>query len=297
MQTVTASDYRVRDWPRHEHRRLPFSFHPVEIGLAPDDVSPPVRDPGFIAWRLSAHYLLEPIWPHLATLEPGDVESLQGFVIRLGLDELVAWGISPERTSRVQEVWRPIQGLTSRERSLPHRIPIDHLARAWQDEIVQLAVAQELESIRKAMTLAAEAEGADEALDTLWNRSPHLLLGGVDLVPEPVSPIDDTPALLTIVETPRHIFDRARLELVDHLLGDGLPKFCTGCGVAFIGARTDQEYHNTECRRRAYGRQHNRTDRRRAYQKMYGRLRRGQITEDQFETWCQKNNFQRRRRR
>jgi hypothetical protein len=299
MKIRRATDHPPANWTRTSRPLKPYTFHSIKIvdHEETNDTPSPRND----EWRLSATHLREPIHSHLLKIVPGDNDSIIAFATRLGLDELISWGmdLDPEylRDPWLQlfdDISHPINGVAHVKES--------HLIEAWGIGSTVEAFREDLTALDEAYRYFAD-HGADQALlffqdywkpthadadlDTWSFPTPTLRL-----VTWPIQPIDDDQPTLTIVEAPNHIFDRAWIELYDALQRDGVPTICPECDVPFIGQRKGQRFCGRGCQDKRP-----RTDEQREYERMYQRMRRGAITQDEFSAWQQRTGRPARDRR
>jgi hypothetical protein len=213
------------------------------------------------------------------------------FAERLGLDELMIWGMGLE-DSGLDEPWHQIYRDLSKLTDGVANVPRAHIVEAWT--AARQVFADERTRLEEAYRYSAQSEGADATIlflrDHIRSRTGNLKSQmfphpEIDLVTWPIKPVDDAETL-AIVEAPNGIFARAWLELYDDLQVSGAPKLCSGCQTPFIGVRDDQEYCTRECQLRTHGRtRRSRDSYRREYESMYKKMKRGTITDAEFESW------------
>jgi endogenous inhibitor of DNA gyrase (YacG/DUF329 family) len=277
---------------------MPYTFHPVRVvdGDTPTATHSP--ELSVRGWQLAAHHLKGPIHAHLMKLVPGSYDSIVAFAEKLGLDELIAWGMTLD-DDYLAEPWHQLyDDMGSLDDGIA-TIPAIHLLEAWGLGSQTEAFTQEQTRLREAYQHAADY-GADETI--LFQRDywrvayPEANLESssfpkpeITLVTWPVEPIDpmDRGEPLALVERPAHIFARAWLELYDDLQERGAPQFCPRCKTPFISTVNSQRYCSRECQDRDYGRKRD-TEYRRHYQRMYKRMQRGTLSQEEFTAWKQR---------
>jgi hypothetical protein len=290
VKLETATEYPPSRWSRTSRPLKPYTFHPIKIADREEDndIPSPTND----EWRLSASHLREPIHPHLLKIIPGDDDSIIAFATQLGLDELISWGMALESEYQ-RDPWLQLRTDISRPVGNIAHVPRFHLIEAWGVGSTVEAFGEDQTALREAYDYFAN-EGADQALRffqdywkpthqdaelSAWSFPTPILR----LVTWPIQPIDDDQPTLAIVEAPNHIFDRAWLELYDALQRDGVPTICPECDVPFIGQRKGQRFCGRGCQDKRP-----RTDEQREYERMYQRMRRGAITQEDFDAWQQR---------
>lgn len=285
MRIVKAMNIPVSAWPKSGRPRKPYTFHAVDV--APLDGGPTLGESlsSDEEWQFAVSQLDEPIHPELLKLEPGNFYSVVAFSDRLGLDELIGWGIT-HQDSVVARSWMKVAIEWGRGRRNPARVSPETLLDAWSIGSGVDAFTEAQMKLRRAFEIAEHAEGADEALEAMRAEDAYEI-PQVNLIGWPVKPADGSGAL-TLIEAPDGIFARAWLELYDHLQEDGLPKYCKGCGVPFIGGRISQKYCYDECRIEYGDRAYSRDPYRKQYLKLRQRVRRGTMTTEEFEAWRRK---------
>jgi hypothetical protein len=274
---------------------MPYTFHPIRIvdGDTPTAIhNPEMSDHD---WQLAAHHLKGPIHAHLLRLVPGSYDSIVGFAEKLGLDELIRWGVNLD-DGYLSAPWHQLyQDMRDLDDGVV-TIPAVHLLEAWGFGSQTTAFTEEQTRLHETYQYAADY-GADQTILFLrdyW-RVTHPEAGleswsfpnpEMNLVTWPVEPIDPMGDVetLALVEAPAHIFARAWLELYDGLQERGAPNFCPRCSTPFIGSQKGQKYCSRECQDADYGRRR-RSDYRREYERMYKRMERGTITRNDFTGW------------
>jgi hypothetical protein len=299
MKTRRATEHPPPAWTRTSRPFQPYTFHPIAI--VDQDETTDTPQPTNDEWRLAASHLREPIHKHLLKIVPGDNDSIIAFATRLGLDELISWGLDL-KDEYLRDPWLQLSTDISRPIDGVAHVPRFHLIEAW-------GKCSTVEAFREEQTALDEAyryftdEGADQALHFFQDyRKPTHRDAGLDtwrfptptlrLVTWPIQPVDDDQPTLAIVEAPNHIFDRAWIELYDELERGGVPKICPECDVPFIGQRKGQQFCGRGCQDKRP-----RTDEQREYERMYQRMRRGAITQDEFNAWQQRTGRPTRNRR
>jgi predicted nucleic acid-binding Zn ribbon protein len=295
VNTTPASEYPPGKWPRTSRLWKPYTFHPIRVVEGDTPTAIPNPDQSERDRQLAVHHLKGPIHPHLLRLVPGSHDSIVDFAEKLGLDELILWGMSLG-DDYLTAPWLQLRVDMRHLDDGVATIPAVHLLEAWGFGSQTEAFAKEQTRLHEAYQYATDY-GADETvlfLRDYW-RVTHPEAGleswsfpnpEMNLVTWPVEPIDPMGDVesLALVEAPAHIFARAWLELYDSLQASGAPKICPRCGTPFLGVRKGQTYCSEECQETDYGRRR-RSDYRREYERMYQRMRRGAITRDEFADW------------
>ena len=130
MNTTPAAQYPPGKWPRTGRLRKPYTFHPIRIvdGDTPTAIHNP--DQSEPDWQLAVHHLKGPIHAHLLRLVPGSYDSIVGFAEKLGLDELILWGMSLG-DDYLTAPWRQLAEDMSHLDDGVATIPAVHLLKAW----------------------------------------------------------------------------------------------------------------------------------------------------------------------
>ena len=146
----------------NERFRKPYTFHPIRI--VDGDTPTAIRNPDRSGrdWQLAVHHLKGPIHAHLLRLVPGSHDSIVDFAEKLGLDELILWGMSLG-DDYLTAPWRQLVEDMSPLDDGVATIPAIHLLEAWGFGSQTESFAEEQTRLREAFQYAADY-GADQTI-------------------------------------------------------------------------------------------------------------------------------------